>query len=750
MKKNLLFNLTIIFILLFAVDVRAESKICEYKDETVNVKLVIENDNISNREFYEYSYENKDNYIVQELVNKSIINIDDFKEGCPSTIYYTKEDKCIKNSNGKCELYNRDYIFYSKSNNQDNIKSLTFVEPTGNSNNNSGVNVNTNFFGSLDVVKCGNAEIPSSVPSIIRTIIIVIKIAVPLVLIIMGMVDMLKAVIASDEKKLASSQKQFFKRLGFGAAVFLVITVIQFLIGIIASDDASIINCVSCMLGDESTCIAINKPVSPPPPATDKDPNGSEEFVTSSPDITFSYKYVPGNGHMPYGLFTPSTANDGKDIPLIVWLHGGGSTSLDEESFKKLDLMGILNNWKLDGFNAYVLCPKLTNEWSDGLWITEKSKDNLYSLIDKFIEENNINTDKIILAGFSQGARGVLYVPYFRPNFFSSLVVLSAFDLKIDISSLKHIPARGYSEGFETMSKTFVNTFGKESYTEIKTEHDNLPNLVFNRDENKDNKSDVIEWMLTQSSDNDKNNSGQNSGSNSGQSSSSSGQGSSSGSSGQNNKPITSTPNKFLTKNEYRNGEPMPYILYTPPKKNSNVPLIIWLHGKGEIGSFNGLSHSGLPKVLDEWNLSAFNAYVLCPLLKSSRWIDQKNDVDSLVKKIIKENNINTNKIILVGHSLGGYGVFDVANKNANFYSAFVVLSGYNPGNIYSLDQFKKIPTRGYYGPGDSAFMKSDFKDLFGYSKDVNVAHGAVPKAAFNLDENNDGKSDLIEWMLKQ
>jgi len=38
MKKNLLFNLTIIFILLFAVDVRAESKICEYKDETVNVK----------------------------------------------------------------------------------------------------------------------------------------------------------------------------------------------------------------------------------------------------------------------------------------------------------------------------------------------------------------------------------------------------------------------------------------------------------------------------------------------------------------------------------------------------------------------------------------------------------------------------------------------------------------------------------------------------------------------------------------
>ena len=171
---------------------------------------------------------------------------------------------------------------------------------------------------------------------------------------------------------------------------------------------------------------------------------------------------------------------------------------------------------------------------------------------------------------------------------------------------------------------------------------------------------------------------------------------------------------------------------------------------QGEIGKFNSLSHSGLPNVLDNWTLDDFNAYVLCPLLKSSSWAEQKNSVDELIKKIIKENDISRNKIILVGHSLGGYGVFDIANKNANFYSAFVVLSGYNPGNKYSLDQFKNIPTRGYYGYEDSSFMSNEFKNLFGYSKNVKVAHGTVPKVAFNLDENKDNKSDLIEWMLSQ
>ena len=225
-----------------------------------------------------------------------------------------------------------------------------------------------------------------------------------------------------------------------------------------------------------------------------------EEPIISDKNIKFTYKYVSDENYMPYALFTPSTANNNQDIPLIVWLHGGSEFNAKENIFKQYGLLKVLNEWKLDGFNAYVLCPHVAgNFFTSGVWVKEKTTNNLFNLIDKFVNENNINTNKIILAGHSQGGRGTLYAAYQRPEFFSALIVLSSADPTIDITALKHIPAKGYSEGYKYMKSKFVNTFGKENYIEFNTTHGNIPNMAFNQDENKDNKSDLIEWALRQS-----------------------------------------------------------------------------------------------------------------------------------------------------------------------------------------------------------------------------------------------------------
>ena len=220
--------------------------------------------------------------------------------------------------------------------------------------------------------------------------------------------------------------------------------------------------------------------------------------IISDKSITFTYKYVSSEIYLPYALYTPSTASEGKKIPLVVWLHGGNEFYVGEDAFKKSGLLEVINNWKLDGFNAYVLCPHAAGKWKSGLWVTEKNANNVYNLIDKFIKENNVDKNKIILVGHSQGGRGVLYIPSVRPNYFSALVALSAFDPVNDISGLKHIPAKGYSEGYGYMQTTFAETFGKENYMDIMTSHGDIPNKAFNLDENKDNKSDLVEWMLTQ------------------------------------------------------------------------------------------------------------------------------------------------------------------------------------------------------------------------------------------------------------
>ena len=66
-----------------------------------------------------------------------------------------------------------------------------------------------------------------------------------------------------------------------------------------------------------------------------------------------------------------------------------------------------------------------------------------------------------------------------------------------DISTLKHIPTRGYSEYINYMNTTFKKTFGSENYYQLNTSHGNVPNMAMNIDENNDNKSDLVEWMLT-------------------------------------------------------------------------------------------------------------------------------------------------------------------------------------------------------------------------------------------------------------
>lgn len=117
---------------------------------------------------------------------------------------------------------------------------------------------NTNgFFGDLDVVKCGNVDIPAPIPPIVRTIVNLIKIAAPIVLIIMGMIDMLTAVIANDEKKIKEAQAKFPRRLLPAALIFLIVTIMQLLVGILAdgrTESDSIMKCIDCMISDESKC----------------------------------------------------------------------------------------------------------------------------------------------------------------------------------------------------------------------------------------------------------------------------------------------------------------------------------------------------------------------------------------------------------------------------------------------------------------------------------------------------------------
>lgn len=87
--------------------------------------------------------------------------------------------------------------------------------------------------------------------TIVNTIINFIKIGVPIILIILGMIDMTKAVASQKDEKIKAGQKTLISRLITGAIIFFIVAIIQLIVGIIenTTGESGIWDCVCKFVG---------------------------------------------------------------------------------------------------------------------------------------------------------------------------------------------------------------------------------------------------------------------------------------------------------------------------------------------------------------------------------------------------------------------------------------------------------------------------------------------------------------------
>ena len=73
-------------------------------------------------------------------------------------------------------------------------------------------------------------------------IIPLIQIGIPIILIILGMFDLGKAVMASKEDEIKSAQKLLIKRAIYAVAIFFVVLLVQLVFGLVADNSAGAAN----------------------------------------------------------------------------------------------------------------------------------------------------------------------------------------------------------------------------------------------------------------------------------------------------------------------------------------------------------------------------------------------------------------------------------------------------------------------------------------------------------------------------
>ena len=117
--------------------------------------------------------------------------------------------------------------------------------------------------------------IDTQLADIVHLVILAIQIAVPILLVVYGMLDLMKAVMAQKEDEIRKGQQTFVKRLIAAIIVFFIIAVVKLAISAVAKNDSGIMACANCFIegSDSESCTA------PAPAGEDTDIN-NEGYVT--------------------------------------------------------------------------------------------------------------------------------------------------------------------------------------------------------------------------------------------------------------------------------------------------------------------------------------------------------------------------------------------------------------------------------------------------------------------------------------
>lgn len=98
-----------------------------------------------------------------------------------------------------------------------------------------------------------NGGIPSKLAYIVSLIVTIIQIVVPILLIIWGMLDLGKAVMAQKEDEIKKGQQTFIKRVIAAIILFFIVVVVKLVVGLVADDGTTITGCIDEVLSCKST-----------------------------------------------------------------------------------------------------------------------------------------------------------------------------------------------------------------------------------------------------------------------------------------------------------------------------------------------------------------------------------------------------------------------------------------------------------------------------------------------------------------
>lgn len=206
---------------------------------------------------------------------------------------------------------------------------------------------------------------------------------------------------------------------------------------------------------------------------------------------------------------------------------------------------------------------------------------------------------------------------------------------------------------------------------------------------------------------------------------------------------------KFTGSKDY-----LDYWEFIPENPTTNMPIVIFLHGDGEVSNMNAVKNIGFIRGSKAVYGDDYPYIILQPNRRSQRW--QVDSVMTTLKELIDETCdkylCDTDHIIITGMSGGAVGVWSMVSKYGDYFSCAVPVSC--PGYV-NTDSYKNVPVRAFVGGASDDYntyywsMYHNVESLknAGLDAKLEVIKGGTHSSTYHSVYST---PEVIEWMLEQ
>lgn len=202
-------------------------------------------------------------------------------------------------------------------------------------------------------------------------------------------------------------------------------------------------------------------------------------------------------------------------------------------------------------------------------------------------------------------------------------------------------------------------------------------------------------------------------------------------------------------KKEIYEFEGLEYIVSYPSNYNNNAkyPIVLFLHGAGSRGKNITILESNPYFLITDKNEN-FPFITIAPQCYENTWFDIFETLKRFVLFVNKLNFVDTDRIYLMGASMGGYAVWQLAMSMPECFSAIVPICG--GGMYWNAGRLANVPVWAFHGQKDTVVLVDESKKMVDA---VNNAGGKAkltiyPEHGHDAWSDTYGSKEVYEWLL--